>query len=264
MKRPHEVIVRPFNAQTGEVAHLPCQSLSSLFRKASELHNSVPQAVQAYREHSIKRAFTTLSIGASFGPELDSIMAILNKHDVSGAVIQGVDEQPGVIEAARGGAYIVDNDIHSFPPLRWYVNRKLRALGFEADVQKQRDRTIITTDRVRQSHAVDVWAQDILEQDAKLPAGNDLVACSNTLPHMYWHDPKSADFGLQAAVEAVRPGGILSIGCERDFFADTDTWGDYGQWHQNSVKTLAEHNFTPTVANELGHAVVLQKSLNIR
>lgn len=208
---------------------------------------------QSYMQKGVKRPFGVVSVGASFGAELDSVASILGRHGVFGSALLGIDTNAEVIAAAHG-VYRTGCDMCVVPP---EAAGGLSAAGFTIRAARRDGRTIVDARPLRRLHNMDFRVQNFTEDDT-LPFGADVISCSNTLPHATHANLNGAADMVAALVEGASPGGVISLACEDRFF--TPEYGPYAAWHETLVPILREScGLKPLLANAMGHELVFQK-----
>lgn len=256
----NEIVLHPYNPDTDETDDYPRQSSSSLFRKGSRLDKIVPRAIEHYTATRPDRPFRAISVGASYGTEIDGIAALLNAHDVQNAEIYGFDTDEKVLAMATRGLY------YWYRP-QFYLTRtpnkqmgELRSYGF--DVTQTDSGAYVNAQAVREPHAMTFESRSLASTDnSQLPKETDLVVCSNTIPHILSTAPEDAPKITGALTAGLVPGGVLSLADDDVFFTQRNPNRDpYAAFHKGlSTVLVGEFALQPFVRNMFGYNLAFQR-----
>lgn len=254
-----EMHVEPALPMTPQVDPTSRYANSMLFRKSACLAGVLALALPSQGS----TPFRVLSVGSSYGPEVDSIGALLSFAGIQDAHITGVDSDGELIAAAEQGRYRRIDELGTKEMVR--QAGELTLLGFEVSID--RDEYIIDAQPVRQKHTVRWVEADMVHGDFTVSPAH-LIMCNNVLPFVAAKDVDNASAMVGRMVSNLAPGGILSITAEAKFFDDQlDTGGiaSYAEWHETIAAALQDNHgpsmpMTPVLYNASGAAVTFQKA----
>ena len=259
MEIPKDICVDPFDITLNQEISYPDVSCSSLFRTSAHITESVPFAIEQYRQQG-DRVFHALCLGVSYGAELDSIAAILNRNAITGGYLMGVDENPDVIAAAEQGAYCWGCDCRenlSTEEVSQVVSA-MQSVGFKTAARGNKQ-TILDARGVRTPHEIVFDAFGIHEIGGVVSEIN-LITCNNTLPYAIYGNEENIAVACLNIADSMRQGSVLSIACMDEFF-ESEEYTYYAHWHDGLETALGALGLQPVIRNSHNKGLVFQKAV---
>ncbi|GAC1500275.1 MAG: hypothetical protein NVS1B10_03710 [Candidatus Saccharimonadales bacterium] len=256
-------LVVPVNTVNTPELAIPLNS--QLFRTNAELPTALGQT---YLRQSEGSHISVISAACSFGPEVDSLIALhaKNKPD-SYLKIAGIDINPKALEIARAGIYKVQTarlyDVQELTELE----STLQAYGFNTSLNLVNEgrAPVIEVDArpVRIGHDVSFNQRDLVKNDSSSDAKADLVLANNVLHQL---TPDRASKFVSNLARMLSHNGILSIGDYPYILLKNKHMGLaqqgksetlYYQWINHITQALeAEFALKPIVSGSMGQAVM--------
>lgn len=232
-----QIPVKPYH----EIPHNGIRSGSALFRTNTGLPTVLNKVLKGYGP-SLPDELSVLSVGSSFGPEADSIMAYLTivAPEIGKVSLTGIDINPTVVDQAKAGKYWTESRHHKSVTA---LCRAVSGITSEPAAAEQLDDGkgwLIDTNNLRAAFDVQFLCHDLGADEMALPPA-DVIFCNNVL---FYVDPETADGLVGAMIKGLNPGGTLSFEANpRQNPADLP----YIQWRQVTAENLQAQGITPTL-----------------
>lgn len=219
-------------------------TVTFLFREDTMLAEALRLGVEAYQIEPSEKPFHVLSVGCSYGAEIDTAIAYLTREvpELGRLSLTGIDINPVVLEAATEAKYVISAAAVASSEL------DLVEHGFTVESSNGRIHHV-NSEQLRAGHDV-----NFIQADMRRPVGladqdADLVLCNNVLYHL---TPQDATDVVWNAVDNMAVGGIMSweyMGLDSTMKDNKTTYTD---WRIEMGKVLADDGITPIKFNEYG------------
>lgn len=226
MKITPEVWVDPTKVTAEALGDQEFCTATALFRESAHLEAVVPLAIGG----SCAPAFTAVSVGCSYGAEVDTLAAIGRRHQAQKMRIVGLDTNPEAIDCAKTPEYRV-HDLGLVEAPMWA--QELEGWGFKTNEGTR----LVDASLVRDGVSIEFLTHDLGQ--ASLELGDvSLAACHNVLPYVvHRRELDVAAIMVENMVDMLVPGGILSISSDTGFFEKIPI---YRKWHHAIAEILVQ------------------------
>lgn len=231
--------------QAGEIP-----TYTALFRADARLEPVLDIALQSYREHQDGKPLTVLSVGSSYGAEVDTVLAYATQcaPDLGKISLIGVDINPRAIQQAEYGKYIASQALVRTSE-GWVVKLDLAEYLYMFDVvHDPEDVTKYSIDStgLRSQHDVHFLRADLSRDAVELPQA-DLILCNNLLFHL---SPEKAEQLVWGMTKHLAAGGVMSFGANpRQGLMNSNSYdaADYSAWRIHMAEKLANTGIDPVL-----------------
>lgn len=248
----HELRVEPIDKSVRQLEQYgPTSAYSSLFRGDVRIDRVLGLIPDVYRRVNPDH-LTVLSVGCSFGPEIDTILAVASTclRNLGQISITGLDINPMAIELAKKGQYVSHCalDTEFFDRHESLVQLGINVSSELGDENPDLAYLRLDTNYLRSKHAVDFKNLNIFKADDELPEA-DVIFCNNVLFH---YTAEGAEKIARLLVNHVALGGIISFGDADDIArmkpSSMEPQGAYfNEWSRDLATKMCEIGFAPVL-----------------
>lgn len=219
----------------------------------------LPQVMDAALErHNPQDSFRILSVGSSFGPEVDSLLSIARRKGLGQVAAFGYDISGPAIDAAKEGRYKLTFHDENNPELHPFIDS-----GFDLQVykdEKGQHKFEVNGLPLREGNLVTFEQRDFTEGEPPDIGLVDLAVVNNVLFHL------SADAArkmVENMAKLLKPGGVLSIGGnlkQRKMNSNSADGYDYDIWRREMSDLLSSvYGMKPIMFDEREMPIVFSR-----
>ncbi len=244
-----EVIVEPAGVDLHvlEPPEYKVPTISHLFRNEIALDTVLKFGLESYQAGPQAEPFHVMSIGCSFGAEVDSALAYLthNVPELGAVSATGIDINPHAVEAAKRGKY------STYASVLPEIQDELELYGFTFESGPVGKWAHISAEQLRAKHDVTFVEADMRKPTVIDAEPADVVLCNNIFYHL---SPDDASDLVLSAADYLANGGIMSW--EYPSGGSVLTMGmsdvNYTVWRVQTGQKLARDGILPIAFNSDG------------